>query len=423
MRLIAPALVAASIAVAASPVAVAQDKTKAAEYFALAQSAERRSDWQAAIRNYEQAYKASPHPNVLYNIGLNYERLGKLRIAADYLLRYVDKSPAAPDRDKVVLKVRKLRERPAEIRFNSKPSGAEIYLDGEKIGTAPVTHELSGSHDVFAMIDGERSRSRRVNVEFGEAYHIELRIGSKPGRLTVRASVKDAEIQVDGVVVGRAPFSDMVDPGEHTVVVSAPGYKPATRKVEVPPQGSEQITATLEPLPGTDTAPPKVGTRLLVGGSTGGNIGTEEAPVPRLLLQLGYRAPGGRLDLLANFGLFGFGPGGVGGEARFYIAGKLLRWYVRGAAAVGTSEDDNGSVPIGFEGGIGVNLGAANPRSGYEFFAEANMQIALVGDSPDTPMDGTTPTSLLAAPLAAVRLNIPITVGLAYRFGGGSKKR
>lgn len=415
------------VAAAAPSVAVAQDTTKAAEYFALAQSAEKRRDWNAAIRNYQLAYKASPHPNVLYNIGLNYERLDKLRTAAEYLLRYVDQSPNAPDRDKVLLKVRKLRERPAEIQFNSKPSGAEVFVDGEKIGTAPVTRALSGSHDVYAMIDGQRSRTRRIKVEFAEAFHIELRIGAKPGRLQVRATVDGAQIKLDGAVVGTAPFSEMVDAGEHTVEVTAAGYKPSTRKVVVPAQGSEQITATLEPLPGTKTGPQKVGSRFLVGGVSGANIGTSDSTEARLLVQAGWRASGGRFDLLANFGTFGLGATGLGGEARIYIAGQKIRWYLRGGAAVGLGEDDNGSVPFGFEGGLGINLGAANPYNGYELFAEANLQIAVGGsDPPDMPEplpQTRRRSALFGGALAAVRLNVPITFGVAIRFGGPKKKR
>lgn len=414
-------LVALAVATAAPAPARAQDRTKAAEYFALAQSAERRSDWAGAIRNYKLAYKESPHPNVLYNIGLNHERLGELRTAADYLLRYVDAAPDAADRDQVLLKVRKLRERPAEIRFNSKPDGATVFLDGAEIGTAPVSREVAGgAHDVYAEAGGVRSRKRRIVVEFGESFHVELRIGAQPGRLQVRSPVKEARVTIDGVDVGPVPYSDEVDAGEHTVVVSAPGYRPSERVVTVPAQGSEQITATLEPLPGTEPPKKTVGARFLLGGSSGGNIGTDDETRARALFQAGYRSAGGRFDLMANFGLFGFGPAGVGTEARVYIGGKILRYYLRGGVAFATSDDDAGARPFAFEGGFGVNIGAANPKSGYEFFAEANMQIARVGTPDDMTGDPPAPLAALA-PFAAVRLNIPLTFGLAIRFGGSKK--
>lgn len=412
------ALLALAVLAATPSPARAQDRTKAAEYFALAQSAERRSDWATAIRNYELAYKESPHPNVLYNIGLNYERLGRLRTAADYLLRYVDAAPDAEDRAQVLLKVRKLRERPAEIRFHTKPPGAAVFLDGAEIGKAPFSREVSaGAHDVYAIIDGKRSRTRRIRVQFGERFHVELRIGAQPGRLLVSTPVKEARVTIDGIDVGMAPYDGELDAGKHTVVVSAAGYEPETREVVVPAQGSEQIVATLEPLPGTKPQEKLVGARFLLGGSSGGNIGTEDSARPRALFQIGYRTAGGRFDLMANFGLFGFGPAGVGSEARLYVGGKrVLRYYLRGGLAVATSDDEFGARPFAFEAGFGINLGAGNPKSGYEFFAEANVQIARGGSMADD-MDSADPTPPLG-PLAAVRLNIPLTFGLAYRFGG-----
>src|SRR5687767_10419734 len=110
------------VAAAAAPAVARDSKTeKAAEHFALAEQAERRKDWEAAILEYKQAYALKPHPDVLYNIAKNYERLEDWGNAAEYYQRYLDESPDAADRQKTEARIAALRKKASDGRGRPGP--------------------------------------------------------------------------------------------------------------------------------------------------------------------------------------------------------------------------------------------------------------------------------------------------------------
>lgn len=408
--------------------ASAQDSTKAAEYFALAQSAERRHDWRAAIKNYEQAYQASPHPNVLYNIGINYQRLGELRQAAGYLRKYVQGAPNARDRDQVMAQVRQLRQRPSRVELSSTPPGATIYIDGKALGKTPLTAELdAGGHSVYALQDGTRSQARKLVLEYGEPAALDFVVGARPGQLSVSTKPRGAEVRIDGNLVGHAPYSGTLPAGKHTVLISAPGYLARRRVVAVPSEGSEQVREELQPTAEKAAAIRRLSDRstgVLLGIGIGLSTGTGDSGSGRALLQGGIRSASNRWDLLADYGNYGaFVSAALGAEFRFYIAGHKWRPYVRGGLAVaigGGEQNDPGG--FGVEGGIGIRAtGRPDRNLALEYFAEANMQIAKVNTPETASMPA--PTAVVGAPLGVVRLQFPITIGIALRFGGGIKNR
>lgn len=76
------------------------------------------------------------------------------------------------------------------------------------------------------------------------------------GELSVEANVPDAEVTVDGKVVGKLPLPDpiFVDPGSHGVEVKAPGYEPDARLAVFHAGSSILIRSRLEPMR-TEVAP------------------------------------------------------------------------------------------------------------------------------------------------------------------------
>jgi len=71
------------------------------------------------------------------------------------------------------------------------------------------------------------------------------------GILKVSSSVKGAIVHIDYEQAGEAPMTRYVDPGKHTVRVSADGYDPFVRRVPVAPNSTTQIVANLKPGGGT----------------------------------------------------------------------------------------------------------------------------------------------------------------------------
>lgn len=113
------ALLAVSLVAAGSwTAAVAQPLTdaqrEAGEHFDRGEAARAGGKYREAIAAYQRAFALAPHPSVLFNIALSYEKLGEWANAADYYERYLTADSAASDADEVRGKIRVLRGRSTE---------------------------------------------------------------------------------------------------------------------------------------------------------------------------------------------------------------------------------------------------------------------------------------------------------------------
>lgn len=405
------AAAAAALLLLTSPprAALAGDRIDAAEHFALAQSAEKRQDWQAAISEYQKAYKLSPHPSVLYNMALDYERLSKWRDAAQSFLRYLSGSPDAKDRDQVLARVEGLRQKPAWLSVHCSPSGGTVYLDGASRGSCPISLPIGGGHSyqVAVETDGTRTPVRQVQTEFGENLTVTFDLASQPGVLVVAANLEGAEVRLDGNLIGRTPFSGQVPSGAHQLVVSMPGYTSVQRQLAVPAEGSQQVQVQLEALSGTTPEP--VGpppARKFIITSGGGYVSRSTGGEGLYQLNIGIRSSGDHVEGDAVLGTFG-GFGGAGLELRLYLATGGLRPFLRAAGEVGASGD---GTAVALEGGGGLLLSASpvGGTFGIEYFAEVSAQAR----------SSESDSGLFGGPAPDDSVVFPVLVGVSLRFGG-----
>lgn len=319
------------VLIALAPAAArADDRKAAAEHFALAQSAEKRRDWRAAIAEYEEAYRLSPHPSVLYNIALDQEHLAAWRDAARYFLRYLGEAPQASDRDAVLLRVRGLREKPSSVTIDSRPQGARIYLEGSERGRAPVLVALAGgrTYEVIAMDgQGNQSRPQRVSPEYGESV-----------ALTVRIDSGDDE-----------PLPPGNDSPDSQIGRGASGPPPSGPPPEPPPPSEAQAG----------------GPKILSSGELGYHSNQHGA---RITWSLGYRSPGDHVDVGLLVGLIG-DMRTVGGALRLYFTSSMVRPYLRAGWLYGWLESQ--TTATAYEGGAGLLVSTAPGASfGLDTFLE-----------------------------------------------------
>ncbi len=102
--------------------------------------------------------------------------------------------------------------------ITTSPSGADIFIDGLRVGESPYYGYLpSGLHRVKAIKKdfGEIEKTLSFNRFSYNEYHLDLiRYG------TVRfESVPKLEVFVDGGYVGLTPATVILDPGTHTVIL------------------------------------------------------------------------------------------------------------------------------------------------------------------------------------------------------------
>jgi hypothetical protein len=213
---------------------------EARQHFQAAEAAERRGEYETALREYQAAYEAKPHPAVLFNLATVYERLGELEQAAELYERYLTERPDASDSPSVRTRASSLRSRPSRVSVESQPPGARVALDGVQRCTAPCDFAVSaGEHEVSAELAGREVQRKRVAAGFGKSLPLVFSLAPRSGRLVVDSLPAGAEVTVDGERAGSTPIELEVAPGRHQVVWRLAGHRPRGRSVDV--RGGEAL--------------------------------------------------------------------------------------------------------------------------------------------------------------------------------------
>lgn len=301
-----------------------EDRETARKEFAAGQAADRQRRYQEAIEHYMRANDLVPHPFAMFNIAVDFERLGKLREAANWYERFLDSSTTKDaDRDKVNRTLIDLRNRPAQVQVLSSPDGARVIINGIPAGTTPYRGELKGGIYLVAIQKGDERDSKEITIEYGEPVKVEFtlrnatsttpvttttptEIRRQPpprgasGVLFVRGDPYGALVYVDNVPVGTLPMTVPLDIGTHRIKVTADGYAPYEQEVNIVSGGKMpvdvRLARALNNLTPTTTTP-----ALRVGYLAGGGGGADAKGAGALWLgEFGVRAS--KYDLSARLG-------------------------------------------------------------------------------------------------------------------------
>jgi serine/threonine protein kinase len=118
------------------------------------------------------------------------------------------------------------------VTLKSDPSGATIFVGPTELGKTPLTIELPPEPvELVSRIGALAPVSREVIpgpddaavVEFKHAY----------GTISLKSDRDDSEVSVGGVNLGKLPIEGIFPPGQHQIVVRAPGVPEQTRVVEI----------------------------------------------------------------------------------------------------------------------------------------------------------------------------------------------
>ncbi len=168
-----------------------------------------------------------------------------------------------------------LTPRWAEVTFDSQPGGARVRIDGEPIGTTPLTAEiLDGEHRYDLVLAGFKPQGGRIEVIAGESQNLPVaRLQPSDGNLVLSSEPIGATVSVNGVYRGETPLDLFLEPGrEHEVSVSKAGFEPSKQPIEVRSGASEELNVTLTPQEGEvrlASWPP--GSELFVNGESRGD--------------------------------------------------------------------------------------------------------------------------------------------------------
>jgi hypothetical protein len=138
----------------------------------------------------------------------------------------------------------------ATLVVDSRPTGAEVYVDGRLQGRTPLRLTLNeGTYRVELRLPGYEPYQATVRVERGRETRLVASLRPiRTGELYLEARPEGAEVYVDGRLVGRAPLRVSLEAGLHEVRVVAPGYGEYRAQVEVRPGESLRLVVELVPV-------------------------------------------------------------------------------------------------------------------------------------------------------------------------------
>jgi outer membrane receptor protein involved in Fe transport len=226
--------------------------------FSLGAMRYERGDYTGALTHFLASNRLAQNHNVLFNIALCYERLGRLPEAYRYYARSLEGEPDEAVRVFLRSALTRLGRRVALLHVETSPPHARLYVDrrdlGER-GAAPQTIALlPGVYRVFAELEGYRlAESPPVELRVGTETQVSLELQRIVGTLRVSgpagASVHlDAD---DAPESCQAPCDLQAPPGQHTLIVSKAGYRTARVPVSVLADQISTLPIDLDPESGS----------------------------------------------------------------------------------------------------------------------------------------------------------------------------
>ncbi len=162
-----------------------------------------------------------------------------------------------------------------QLQITSQPEGAEVSVDGNPVGTTPLTTEVLETGTALSVaMRGYKTWERQVSVKAGtaESYPlIELVVAD--GTVEVHSSPSGAAVNVGGEFRGSTPVSVELSPlREHRLELFLEGYRKAVRTVRTEPEGYSRLDLDLQPIIGRiELTVSPADAEVVVDGRTVGN--------------------------------------------------------------------------------------------------------------------------------------------------------
>ncbi|HEX7022533.1 MAG TPA: PEGA domain-containing protein [Trueperaceae bacterium] len=138
------------------------------------------------------------------------------------------------------------------VYFQSQPSGAQVYVDGNFVGTTP-TGQITlaqGNYQARFSLPGYFDATANFSVGANSSQTVSVDLQGQNGSLFIQANVGGAQVYVDGRSVGAVPspsgqltIQDLA-PGTHELTVVAPGFQSAVRQFQIQAGQTTQIRVT-----------------------------------------------------------------------------------------------------------------------------------------------------------------------------------
>jgi outer membrane receptor protein involved in Fe transport len=256
--------------------------------FSLGAERYERTDYRGALSHFLASNRLAQNRNVMFNIALCYERLGQLPEAYRYYARSLDGEPDPAVITRLESALSRLSQRVALLNIVTNPPGARLYVDRKDLGergASPQTMALTeGTYRVLAELEGYRvAESPAVELRVGIERHVELTLQRIVGTVRVQgpAGASVHRNTDDSAEHCQAPCDLAAAPGQHTLIVSRPGFRTARVPVSVVADQVSSLSVDLVPESGSLlVVADEAGATLEIDGLSRGSVpASVEVPV------------------------------------------------------------------------------------------------------------------------------------------------
>jgi hypothetical protein len=206
--------------------ALARAKKQAEERFVRGLQLARTQAWDEALAEFLASRELFPTRVAAKNAAMSLERLRRYAEAIEMTQELLDRfgdSLSPDDRMTALDDLERLRQNTATLVIRSNEQGATVVVDSRERGVTPLPAPVvvdPGTHVVRVFKEGFVGHDTQVVLAGKQAKEIvvELAALERSGKLRVQeASGKPLDVVIDGVVVGKTPWTGLLSVGTHTV--------------------------------------------------------------------------------------------------------------------------------------------------------------------------------------------------------------
>ncbi|MEJ7729350.1 MAG: tetratricopeptide repeat protein [Polyangiaceae bacterium] len=195
---------------------------------------------EAAIAEFQAAYRVKPKASPLLNIALCRKGLFDYPRAIASLETALSKHPdtlTAADKKNAEDAIAEMKSLLAYVTVEVTPAAATLSVDGVDLAKAAATQPVPlgpGTHQIGARADGYASATSSVTVSSGEkGKKVSLALLPDKGWVTIYATDRKTAIAVDQKPLGYGTWAGFLAPGNHFVQMYKPGAAPYEQSITV----------------------------------------------------------------------------------------------------------------------------------------------------------------------------------------------
>ncbi|MEA3501017.1 MAG: PEGA domain-containing protein, partial [Candidatus Marinimicrobia bacterium] len=138
---------------------------------------------------------------------------------------------------------------PGMVTIESNPPGAEVLINGQKMGSTPFSGELtSGKHRLEIRKKLYYQHISDFILEAGETKNISHALKPKYGYLSITSQLEDVEISLDGKPIGATPIDkEHVMSGKHKIIAKKDSYHNYETIFEIQDNQKKTVKIVLDP--------------------------------------------------------------------------------------------------------------------------------------------------------------------------------